>query len=50
MKVVEPLQQQGAHAPSPIGTECANEREVPVAELELVNAEEPQENLIGKLR
>jgi hypothetical protein len=46
---VEPLQQPGALVPSPTGTECADEREVPVAEPEPVNAEEPQESSIGRL-
>jgi hypothetical protein len=48
-EVVEPLQHADARVPSPIGTECASEREVPVAEPEPANAEEPQENSIGRL-
>jgi hypothetical protein len=50
MKVFEPLQPPGARVPSPRGTECAGEREVPVTEPEPANAEEPQENPIGRLR
>jgi hypothetical protein len=49
-EVVEPSQQPSAHVPSPTEAEDAGEREVPVAEPELVNVEEPQENPIGRLR
>jgi hypothetical protein len=49
-EVVEPLQQPGVRVPSSTRTECAGEREVPVAEQEPMNAEKPQENSIGRLR
>jgi hypothetical protein len=50
MEVAKPSQQPNAHVPSPIEVEGAYEGDVPIAEPEPVNAEQPQENPIGRLR
>jgi hypothetical protein len=50
MKVVEPSQWPDAHVSSPTEAEGASEEDVPIAEPEPANAEQPQGNPIGRLR
>jgi hypothetical protein len=50
MEVVELSQHPDAHVPSPIEAEGTSEGDVPIAEPELANVEQPQENPIGRLR
>jgi hypothetical protein len=49
MEVVEPSQHPDAHVPSPIEVEGAGEGNMGSAEPAPVNAEQPEENSIGRL-